>query len=614
MCGLACLISWDGPADRAALDRSLRLLRHRGPDGEGVHGAWAGALLLGHRRLAIFDPTSAGAQPMIDPESGDALIFNGAIYNFPELRAELEAAGHRFRTETDTEVILAAYRRWGTDGFARFNGMWAFALLDAARDMVVLSRDRLGVKPLYFAHDGRRFGAASEIRATGALLGLEPRADRQAVHDFLIAGDAGLDGATCFAGIVELPPGAAWKVRRGGRIERGRYHDWDDRAAGAPLGDEELRALLADATRLRLRSDAPTVSLLSGGLDSSIVAWSIASTERERRTRLAGLVTYGYEAASEARYDESARAGEVVAMLPAPIEHRVHRAASRPDHEELAALVDAQEQPFTTPSLLAGFRTYRMLAGQGIKVALTGEGSDELFGGYTALYANFAARDRLLAGDLAGAWRLARSPHASPGGTAGRLLWHLPVPAVRAILRRHRPNARSMAPELWREGRERFAEIAALRRRPLAERLRRDVVRDLLPRALHYADRSSMASAIELRAPFLDHRLVARALALPPEAKLSAAGGKLPLRRAYAGRLPESVLGAPKSHGFGQAEQFQVGHMDLGDLLATPPRAAEGLIDVARLAEEMARRPGDPLLWWPVSVLLWLDRLERPGS
>lgn len=602
VCGLLAVLNRYRPANAEAAGRALDRLAHRGPDGSGWARGWDDRLLLGHRRLAILDPGDGGAQPMRDPETGSLLVFNGAIYNFLELRRELEDLGQRFAAASDTEVVLAAWRQWGAAAFNRFNGMWAIVLLDAASDSMVVCRDRLGVKPLYHVDDGASLVFASEIRAAAIAAGLAARPDAVSVFDYLVGGITEHDGRTFFDGVVEVPPGALWRVARDGRVARGRYHDWPEGESPPPTA-EELRALVLDATRLRLRADVPTVALLSGGLDSSIIGWAAANV-REPRSRFGGFLTYGYH--NGGIYDETDRARRVAAAVAPALPHRMLRVDPVPAWQDLTALMAAQEQPFSTPSNIAAFRLYRLLAAQGVKVALTGEGSDELFAGYTRRYANLMVRDLLRRGRISEAIRLLRSPHASLALLRNRLVWDMPEAAVRGLLRRYRVNVSVMSAPLWEGMRERLLDRMADNRRPLAQILRRDVTHTLLPGVLRFADRNGMAAGVEVRSPFLDHRLADLAMRLPAGEKLSAAGGKLPLRRAFAGLLPDLVIAAPKEHGLGMAEQFQVGGLDLGPLLAAPPAGAEAFLDVPRLTAALARRPGDPLLWWPVCLLLWL--------
>lgn len=611
MCGILALADWAKPIDPQQVARGLSQLRHRGPDGEGTATRWDGRLALAHRRLAIFDTGDGGRQPMTRAASGDTIVFNGSIYNYPELRAELEQAGHRFASDSDTEVLLAAWRQWGHGAFARLNGMWALVLHDAASDSVVISRDRLGVKPLYMLRDATRTALASEVRALLAATGHAPRLAADAAFDFLLLGLSDHGGRTMLDGVVEVPPGALWTLSRDGGLSRDQFHRW-------PAPEPRLRAddvagtlaeLLADATALRLRAHVPVAALLSGGLDSGTVAWAVTRRlDAEAARRFVGFTSYGYGDGSP--YDETAEARATLRHLGTALPHVEVRAHSAPGLDDLEAFLATQELPVGTPSPVAGFRLFRHLAQAGAKVVLTGDGSDELFAGYTRRYLPMALRDAALAGTWGAAAVLARSPHLDRGAALARAAWNLPRPALAALLAR-RPHVAVLERDFRDACPGRLDDLIQMQRSGLEEQGPRDVARHLLPQVLRYIDRNSMAWGIEARSPFLDYRVAELAARLPMAAKVGATGGKLPVRRAMAPHLPANVVNGAKARGLGHAEQFQVGRLDLRALLAEPPAAAAGVINTRRLGEMLARHPGDPRLWWPVCLLLWLRQVER---
>lgn len=616
MCGVLIVHDPEAGADWARARAALDMLAHRGPDGEGLTGfdaaggeAAPGAparLIFGHRRLAVLDLTAAAAQPMTCPQTGCRLIFNGEIYNFLELRIELEALGEPFVTDSDSEIILAAWRRWGEAALARFNGMWALALFDQPSGDVIVSRDRVGVKPLYVARRGRRMALASEIRPALAALDLPARPNPGVVFDFLVAGLTDHDPETFFAGVERVPAGALWRIKPDGRVMKGRFHHWpgaDEQAAPDP---EALAALVADAVRLRLRSDAPTVSFLSGGLDSALIT-GLAAGDDGPRARFAGAFTYGYDAAGAA-YDETARAAGLLARIAPNLPHIVHRASPAPDAAILRQAAAAQQEPFSTPSLAAHLRAYAELRRRKVKVVLTGEGADELFGGYIGQRLGGLTRDALRGGRCGDALRLLRSPYVNWGGVANRLVWDLPTMGVTALLRRFRPHIAVIAPDFWREHADRFDRIRDLQRLSVADRLRADVLTFNLPQILRYADRNSMSVGVEARSPFLDWRVVEHALRLPVSAKLGPMGGKLALRRAFADRFPADLIQPQKTLGFGHAEQFAA-----LDGLPPLPAEAAAYLDLDRFAAlTAAGSHPHALTWLPVSLGLWLRSLA-PG-
>lgn len=610
MCGLVALARWPGRADAQRMRLALDRLAHRGPDAEGMLSRWDGRLLLGHRRLAIFDTAAAAHQPMLDPASGNGLIFNGAIYNYRELRGELEGLGATFRTGSDTEVILHAWRYWREDAFRRFNGMWALALHDAGSDRLYLCRDRLGVKPLYCFRSPTCLAVASEIRAVLAASGGEARIDPHAALDFLALGLLDHRPASFYRDVVEVPPGALWCVHPDGFIARTRFHEWPDAdpALGLEQAAEALPALLEDAVALRLRSDVPLAAQLSGGMDSGSVAWAIGR-RGSAPERFLGFFSYGYADAAGAEHDETDAARRTLERVAPGLSQHVVAAESLPTLDELQRLIAVQELPVATPSILAGWRLMRAIREAGAKVVLTGDGSDELFAGYTRRYLPLALRRALGGLDLRQAARLLAGGHLQPGAAARRLAWELPWPLLARLLRRQ-PHVQVIAPGFLDEMAGAFRALADLQRQPLDTQGPDDVRRVLLPQILRYGDRNAMAWGVESRSPFLDHRVAELAMRLPTSSKVGPTGGKLPLRMAMSGRLPDALVRGRKDRGLGNAEQFQVGAMDLSALFDEPPAGSERFIDLARLREQLRRHPRDPRLWWPVCLLLWMRWLQ----
>lgn len=613
MCGIAGSVHRSRPADWQRMRHALTRLAHRGPDGEGILGidfdgnvaATEGAasrVLFGFRRLAIFDLSLKSDQPMLCAVTGNVLVFNGAIYNFLELRDELRALGHRFVSEGDAEVILAAYRAWGVHAFTKFNGMWAVALYDAATGDVLLCRDRLGIKPLYYKQHGDGFFFASEMRALMQLINHQPGVDAGMAFDFLAGVMVDHAEQTLWEGVNQLPAGALWRITRAGEVQRGAFHRWPEHIAEQRA--EDVHRLLEDAVRLRLRADVPTVSLLSGGLDSSSITWLAVQQREQPRTQFSGAFSYGYESEHYAAHDEIAQATALVEALPGKIVHTVVRANPRLTVDELLALTGTQEHPSTTPSILASWRLYRSIRARGVKVALSGEGADELFGGYTRLYMPLLARDCLRQGRMKELASLLRSPHLPLRGLGTRLAWGLPMPVLMQLLQQ-RSNMMGMRRGFKRAQQARFAAILAQHALPLRARLRQDVLQYGLPQILRYADRNSMASGVEVRLPFLDYRLVELALAAPPAQHVQVAGGKQLLRQAMRGYLPPEVLAHPKTHGFGHAEQYQLHQLDIAALVERAPEETWEYLDREALLRQSRKPSLHPMAWLPLSFMLW---------
>ncbi len=606
MCGLIALRSPDGLAGEDIVRRALSSVAHRGPDGEGLlKFEGQPATVLGHRRLSIIDLRAAAAQPMLCPETGNAIVFNGEIYNFLELRHELEARGERFRTDSDTEVILRGWQVWGEEVFSRCNGMWALALLDRGSGDLIACRDRLGVKPLYLHRDRDTVVLASEIRAIATMRDGYPAPNPHAIFDFLTAGLSEHGTQTFFEGISAVPAGALLRIRPDGSTLSRSYHRWPTHGEASALDAGAVHDLVADATLLRLRSDVPTVSFLSGGLDSTIITQLGLRAGALPRVNYSGAYTYGYQDEALARFDETARARAFMDELGETARHQVRRLQAVAGPDELLELVTAQDEPFCTPSILASFRMYRALRDDGCKVVLSGEGADELFGGYVRPYHSLAARDALRSGHLADAFALVACRSAEPALILNRMAWDLPLSVLAGLLRRRRPSVAIMSEALWDQGRERLAELRDDRRRDLGERMRQDVLSTNLPMILRMTDRNSMHFGVEVRSPFLDYRLVERALATPVDRRIGGFQGKALLREAFAGELPQRIVAERKTTGFGHAEQFLVGELPLGNLLDDLPASLGDYLDVGRLRSDFARGALHPTFWLALSVALW---------
>jgi asparagine synthase (glutamine-hydrolysing) len=600
MCGLVGIVDLREPPDRDTVEGWLDELAHRGPNGRGVLAE--DGVCLGHLRLAIIDLSDAGLQPMADETGRLHLLHNGEIYNYIELRADLEAKGHRFRTATDTEVMLAAYREWGERCVDRFNGMWAFVLWDSERRTLFASRDRFGVKPLYYRVDGGRLAFASE---PWILRGPQPRANLPAVRDYLEQGWLDHDAETFFAGVRRLPP--AHNLRfgpEGLRIERYwqlQPHDPPADPAGA------VRELFLDAVRLQLRSDVPVGTALSGGIDSSAIAVAVAAHGHERQK----TVTAFFE---DTGFDERPYARAVVEQTGAEA-HWVSFTA-----EELIgnlpAIVRAQGEPFGSTSIAAGWHVMREAGRAGLTVMLDGQGGDELFAGYRAAY-GYRLADLLARGEVVELGRELGAFWSRHGSS--------PVAAVGVLARPFLPERLGAAARARLKGSSALAhpDVRALSRArdangyPFPDRLRRHLAQTLsrrgLPELLRYEDRNSMAHSIEARVPFLDHRLVELAYSLDGAQLIARGETKAVLRRALADLLPPAVRDRRDKLGFVTPEERFMREA-LGELAAETFASAElrarGLVDPAAAQERLQRHRGGDVtagmeLWRALNVELW---------
>ncbi len=589
MCGILGRLSLS-PPDADRLSAALDTMRHRGPDDRGV--LCDSPVWLGHRRLAIIDLSPAGRQPMTRGRL--SITYNGEIYNYLELRAELNSLGHHFSTGTDTEVVLAAFDQWGEDCVRRFNGMWGLAIWDARSRRLFCSRDRLGVKPFYYQADGDTLIFASEIKAILSASGTIGRPCRQAVADYLRNGYS-CGPATWFSGVLKLPAGHNLTAEIGpdGRLAMDLRRYWrppEDEGRSVDL--DELFFLLDDAVRLRLRSDVPVGFHLSGGLDSSLVTALAARRLPGPARAFSGYFT------EEPRLDERPWIARVARHLGA--ESSLIRITAADFQAKLGRLMRLMDHPEAGASSLAQHQVNGLMRQSGVVVSLGGQGGDETGGGY---YHYLPSWLRSLW--ASGAWRAMSGALRFAGD---RHLW---AESSRRIRRLGQPGAMSrlLHPALAREVEEvRYGWSQPL---PLAERLRRDLT-DYLPALLHVEDRTSMAFSLESRLPFLDYRLVEALCRLEAIRKIDRGRLKWLSRRMAARILPLEVADRRDKVGFNSPlESWFRGPLAgwLRDaFIDREPRASrEGFIEGRRLRDFLlSRRPDAETIWRVLALETWL--------
>ncbi|QIG93417.1 asparagine synthase (glutamine-hydrolyzing) [Bradyrhizobium sp. 6(2017)] len=546
MCGIFGLIAKNGLVDADQVDRLTDLVAHRGPDGRGVRVN--GNVGLGHRRLAIIDLTEDGAQPMRDRLLPIWITYNGEIYNYLELRAELEALGHVFHTASDTEVLLAGYVHWGENCLDRFNGMWSFAIHDERDNTLFCARDRFGVKPFYYAETATQFAFGSEIRQLLPLIGRSV-ADDDLVRDFLVCGLSDHTNRTFFKGIEKLAPGHKMRVDVAtGRIRTERYYSLAPRLDVADGQDAArlLRELLDDATRLRLRSDVRVGTCLSGGLDSS----SVATLAARRYATTSNDRFFAITAVSEqAANNEEAYAAEIVASA------ELNWLRTKPGYEDFAStaetLLEVQEEPFGGPSIMMQYEVMKTARANGVIVLLDGQGGDETLLGYHRYYAAWL-RDHFHRSGVRGFFS-AFGAARKAGVSASRLLMYLfgaSLAGLRAGVYRWR-YAFLKSPALP-ESLRRFARNTSDAR----EMQVLEITETNLPMLLRFEDKNSMRFGIETRLPFLDYRFVEFSLGLPTRTKINHGWTKWPLRAAMQDVLPANICWRKDKIGFAAPDQL----------------------------------------------------------
>jgi len=587
VCGFSGEVRRDGrPADVGAVARMAATMDDRGPDGAGVWSA--GPVALGHRRLKIVDLSEHAAQPMVDPELGLTIAFNGMVYNYPALRDQLAAAGYRFFSHGDTEVVLKAYAHWGEDFVDHLVGMFACAIVERDTGRVVLARDRLGVKPLYLAEVAGALRFASTLPALLAGGGVDTSLDRAALHSYLSFHSVVPAPRTVLAGVRKLPPATVRVLDPDGSVRDRTYwsppysrdpakaswsaHDWEDAVLDA----------LRVAVRRRMVADVEVGVLLSGGVDSSLVVGLLAEQgQQDLRTFSIGFDAVGGRSGDEFQYSD----------LVAERFATKHMQLRVPPEDVLPALdraVAAMAEPMVSHDVVA-FYLLSQEVSKHVRVVQSGQGADEVFAGYHWYPPMLGADDAL--------------------ATYAAAFFDRDDAGVRALLG---PDWQPDADESGRFVAEHFARPGAETALDRALRLDTEVM--LVDDPVKRVDNTTMAFGLEARVPFLDHELVELAAQCPPELKL-AHGGKGVLKQAARRVIPSEVIDRPKGYFPVPAlTHLEGGFLDrVRDALTSPPAQDRGLFRpevVDRLLADpngsLTPLGGNPL--WQLALLeMWLQ-------
>ena len=631
MCGIAGFVDTDRMDTGAApsrldaefnlVHRMCEVIRHRGPDDEGIHVE--PGVGLGMRRLSIID-LAGGRQPIHNETATIWIVFNGEIYNYRELRAELEARGHVFATSSDTESIVHAYEEWGEDAFQRLRGMFGIALWDRPNRTLLLARDRAGIKPLHYVHDGGRLSFGSEIKSLLAAGAFEPRLDLDSLDHYFAFLYTPRDGSI-FEGVRKLPPGHYLRWRDG-RIEVRQY--WKIAAVEPFRGSEReaadaLDRVLEDAVRAHMISDVPLGAFLSGGIDSSAVVGFMARAS----SRPVKTFSIGFD---DPQYDELEHARAVARHFGT--DH--HEFVVRPDALSiLERLVSHFDEPFADSSAIPTWYVSE-IARRHVTVVLSGDGGDELFGGYDRYFPSprVAQFDRL---PIPGLRRLAalawpRLPHGMKGKALLRhvskddqaryldsVAFFQPDERLALYTDEVRSRLAASAEQTLASHFERFAAL------PLRSRLMRFDFETYLPDdVLTKVDRMSMAHSIESRVPLLDNEVIAFAAALPTHFKINGTKRKYVLKEVLRPMLPSSIVDR-KKQGFGipLGGWFRGGLTTVfSDILTSPRTRQRGYFEtrfIDRLIREHLSGTRDHAmrLWQLLVFELWhREYLDAPAG
>jgi len=628
MCGIFASFGFAPERER------ISIVAHRGPDGEGweTRSSPAGPVALGHRRLAIIDTSKAGRQPFSDSSGRHLLTYNGEIYNYRELREELIALGDSFHTHTDTEVLLAAWRRWGEHALRRFVGMFAFVIWDDKEKRLFAVRDRFGIKPLYWVEGRGGVAFASEIKQLLDLPGGERRMNLPRVHDFLVGGISNHTAETMYAGIRQLRGGelAVVDAQDSGHV-RVAVHRWHDigRASvptmSSKVAAETFRELMEQSIRLHLRADVPVGACLSGGLDSSAIVGLMSRFLPEEHQ---GLHTVS-ACFDDKSVDEKPYMDAVVRATGATPHFVFPKPEDVVDHVSL--ITWHQDEPFASTSIIAQWCVFAEAQRAGIKVMLDGQGSDEILAGYHFCYpyhlAHFVRQIRLRA-FLSTVMARRREQGRAVASQLAQVAYALAPRALSDVVfkvhsgrLKHRwldtdiMNAIGRQPSPLRTAAESLGLPSPTDVASLCDVM---TYASNLPMLLQWEDRNSMAHSIEARVPFLDHRIVEFALGLEAEHKLAGAETKKVLRQALSDVLPPSVRDRRDKLGFATPEaNWLKGPLrpliedGVTKTLETCPSLFNGA-GVRRMLDDFlkGRDALGPTLWRIVNLGIWADRFR----
>jgi asparagine synthase (glutamine-hydrolysing) len=593
VCGIAGEIRFDGRAADADLVAAMtRRLAARGPDGEGV--VQRGPVALGHRRLKIIDLSDRAAQPMVDDALGLTLVFNGCIYNYPELRTELEALGHSFATTSDTEVILKSYAAWGEHCVEHFNGMFAFVLLEHATGGVFAARDRLGIKPFYYAPTGKALHFASTLPALLPALGTTPDIDPIALHHYMTFHSVVPAPRTILSSVRKLPPATRLTISPTGQCREEQY--WqphfhrNGHASATPetkAADidealkEEVLAALSRAVRRRMIADVPVGVLLSGGVDSSLVVALLA----EQGAHGLNTFTIGFESAGNEEGNEF-KYSDLIAERFDTVHHKL-TIGSAELVEHLPACFRAMSEPMVSHDNIA-FYLLSQKVSEHVKVVQSGQGADEIFGGY---------------------------------------FWYPPMLGSSAPLeeyaknffdRTHAEMSEVIHPRfVSRDYSTEFVESHfddGVVVDPVDKALRLDTTVMLIDDPVKRVDNMTMAWGLEARVPFLDHELVELAATIAPEMKV-APEGKFILKEAARKILPHEIIDRPKGYFPVPELKYLNGHsLDFVKEALHAPQARERELYQQPYLDTLLQAPAEHLtplrgskLWQLATLEIWLQ-------
>jgi len=593
MCGIAGIISKNNDVSvNGTMKQMVHAARHRGKDGEGTYH-WNN-VTLGHRRLAIIDLSEEANQPMLYRDQY-AIVFNGEIFNFIEIRESLKKLGYTFQTRSDTEVILAAYDHWGMECVTRFNGMWSFALLDKEKNLLFCCRDRFGIKPFYYVDDKSGFYFGSEIRQ---LLAVRQgfKANKGVLFNYLFTGMEEYSADTFFSGIQKLPQSHYLIFDLESTVfEIKRYYEIHLQANSLITEDEwieKFRETLTDSVRLRLRSDVPVGTCLSGGLDSSSVA-SIASGLYSGSGGIGRFLAI-HGKSIEKSSDESRYAGMVSDHC------HLNLIVSENGVDEfrdiLPKVIETQEEPFGSPSIVMQYFVMQKACESGAVVMLDGQGGDELLLGYERYFVSWLYAQKGMK-KLQNFFKASQNSKLDPF-TLLQYYFYFTSAKLRYSMVKSR--FKFIRPQILKEFDQSLLREHVMDFRNFETLQQTEIFKYQLPHLLKYEDKNSMAHSIEARLPFLDYRLVELSLSLPVDLKIKSGFSKYILRKSMVNRLPEEILWRKNKFGFNAPVQTW-----LSDREAIFSTLQDSPILSAITCSSVPRNIDLTILWRLYNIALW---------
>lgn len=628
MCGLNGTFRFDGKdVDLKTLEKMTSVIHHRGPDNAGFYQD--GPVGFGFRRLAILDLSPSGHQPMTDGKKQVSIMLNGEAYNYVEIREQLKKKGYKFNSTGDTEVLLNAYLEWGPKFIEKFNGMWGLPIWDSRKKTLLIYRDRMGIKPLYYFQDKDKLYFASEIKSLLQNPDVPRVPNDKVIFHYLTSGLIDYGDETFFMGIKQIRPGHFLSINKDG-VKETKYWDLDPTKKLTGLTDEEYAKrfydLFEDSVRLRLRSDVPVGTCLSGGLDSSSIAMVVNKLLKEEKvTSIKDRQKTFTSAFSNKKYDERKFSDEVI------------RASGVDDHyvfpdpkklmREVENVVWHQDEPFGSTSIYAQWNVFRKAHEEGMKVMLDGQGADELLGGYHPYYVYYFSHLVRTKNFM----KLLQESFAFGRSHGFRYMLSPTVANPRAIIRAFLPGIANKTLDRLVGSRnigvlnQNFVRDSANVPRfrgqvtfgdSFKEYLYRMTKYMSLPGLLKYEDRDSMAFSIEARVPFLDYRLVEFIFSLPNDQLLRGGTTKFILRQAMRGVLPEKIRMRQDKMGFVTPEDLWFrGEIKnyIKKILSSISFGNRKYFNQARILEEFDRhlrgeRNLSILIWRWVNLELWMRR------